>query len=343
MYTRQQAEKLHQMIKDGETEAAQKFINGLGDRQKDLCCLEVPRNGTSLHVAAKTGNTTILSQLLDIGVPVDIRTSEANNVFGLTSLHVAAKCGQLDAVDLLVKKGACVNAREADGQSPLLMACIHSKTEIVEYLVDNGADVNIPDNSGQYPILTSILRGPNEISFMLISHGANVHVTDKEGQTALHYACEWDNYDLVEYLLKDKANPNTKDRDGRTPLHIAASDVVFDLLVSYGGDTTSRDRNGKPPREAPLDLEKEEYQNINKALSKHHDLAEKRVMHPKVADHERTVRVFSPGPPIPEAELKAAKTSMLQELQRRGGGSKVNPKLTKPEQLASTLADTRIQ
>ena len=62
---------------------------------------------------------------------------------GETLLHVASRNNSTEIIDLLVKNGAWdVNARDAEGFTPLHMAAIHGNMQAVKKLVDLGADVN---------------------------------------------------------------------------------------------------------------------------------------------------------------------------------------------------------
>ena len=345
MYSRQQAEKLHQMIKDGDHAAVEQLLASQGDRAKDLCVFEVPRDGTAMHVAARTGNCHLLRHFISLGACVNARIIEGHVVAGFRPLHAAAKYGQLEMVKLLLDSGAEIDAQEADGQTALHVACLHSKTDVVEYLAEQGADINMPDNVSQYPLHSSILRGPVDISQILVDHGANVHVDDKDGQSVLHYAAEWDNCELVELFISNGCNPNGQDKEGRTPLHVTTSDDVFKLLLRFGADPNIRDLRGKPPRDGQIDVKKPEYQNINKALSRNYEEAGKRNIGAASALRERSPRVFSPGPPLPETELKVAKTNMLQELQRqvpRQGSLNKDDNSQQTESLRTQLATTAL-
>lgn len=319
----QKTEKLHQMIKDGDTKGVFGFLQSLGNENKEVCQSELPRDGTSLHLAARLGHVEIAKQILKTGVDINQRQIEGHIVSGKAALHEAVKGGHFGTVEFLLSRGAKVNVQESDGQTALHVACQFENTDIVKSLMRNGADVNILDNKKQSALQTSILRGPDATTRYLLKNGADVQLIDKDGQSALHYAAEWGNQDIIVLLLSMGANVNLQDREGKTPLHYAADEDIYELLEQHGADTAVRDVYGKPAKESQLDMEKEEYQNINRALSKHTDVMKKRS--PQVERVEaQTKRVFSPGPPIPEAELKTARTNMLKELMQRRGATNDN-------------------
>jgi ankyrin repeat protein len=60
----------------------------------------------AIHACAREGDLQGLSQLLDLGIPVDLKESH-----GRTPLIWAADRGQLSAVEILLAKGAEINAQ----------------------------------------------------------------------------------------------------------------------------------------------------------------------------------------------------------------------------------------
>jgi ankyrin repeat protein len=88
--------------------------------------------GTLLAEFAGTGNAAGVGLLLDLGVPLDARYGGdpyMGIAAGSTALHVAAWRAWHDVVDLLVARGSPVDASDARGRSPLLLAvkaCVDS-------------------------------------------------------------------------------------------------------------------------------------------------------------------------------------------------------------------------
>lgn len=71
-----------------------------------------------------------------------------------TPLHIAAESPQTSRklIDYLISKGAdgCVNARDANGKTPLMYAVIAGNRKIVSHLIDKcNADVTLVDSSGK--------------------------------------------------------------------------------------------------------------------------------------------------------------------------------------------------
>jgi ankyrin repeat protein len=109
---------------------------------------------TLLAEFAGNGNTKGVQQLLDLGVPVDA-LYEGDPYFDIaresTALHVAAWKAWPKTVKLLIERGANVNAQDAKGRTPLMLAvkaCVDSywtnrrSPESVEALLRAGASVS---------------------------------------------------------------------------------------------------------------------------------------------------------------------------------------------------------
>lgn len=93
-----------------------------------------------LREAALSGNTQIITLLLDAGSPVDPADS-----YDLTPLMMASLNGQVDAVKLLIARGANVKAKDKSNQSVLNYVQFGGttnaaqKAELTQILQDAGA------------------------------------------------------------------------------------------------------------------------------------------------------------------------------------------------------------
>ena len=119
--------------------------------------LELLRNGadvntrnydkaTPLHVAARTGNTTLVLLLFAQGCNL-----HAENMHGSTALHNAAREGSKSIVSFLIAHGCLINQLTDDGDTPLHQAVRKNKVDNVRVLILAGADINIKNNRGEKP------------------------------------------------------------------------------------------------------------------------------------------------------------------------------------------------
>ena len=87
----------------------------------------------------------------------------------------AAKNGDIEAVKQHLAAGADVNAKTADGTTPLHNAAVYGHNEVVELLIANGAEVNAiivsGRNQGKTPVDLAIWRKKTETADLLRKHG----------------------------------------------------------------------------------------------------------------------------------------------------------------------------
>ena len=132
-------------------------------------------------------------------------------------------------VRLLLDSGANIEARDEDGETPLMMAASYGQTEIFNLLVDRGAKVNIRDRRGMTPLIAAAcacalatMNGTYEIMKILLEKGANVNARSHDGRTALMMAAgSPDDPVSVKLLLSKGADPAAKDNQGETAITFA--------------------------------------------------------------------------------------------------------------------------
>ncbi|KAM5135649.1 ankyrin repeat and SAM domain-containing protein 6 [Mantella aurantiaca] len=107
----------------------------------------------------------------------------------------AVKIGNLALVKEIVDEDSSqVNAVNADGASPLMIAAVTGKLELVQLLVDKKADINKQDSAHAWTaLMQATYHGNKEIVIYLLNQGADVNLQAKNGYTA---------FDLV-MLLND--------------------------------------------------------------------------------------------------------------------------------------------
>ncbi|HRI72740.1 MAG TPA: ankyrin repeat domain-containing protein, partial [Polyangium sp.] len=135
-----------------------------------------------------------------------------------------------------------------DGFTPLHMAVIDRKEEVVKVLLAAHADVEAKDAHGRTPLhwgpfayrpqevhIYMDIGGPHETEHvdpgaakainLLLDAGAKINAVDDEGDTPLHEAARLGSVRGAQALLARGAKTNAKNNAGETPLSIAkASD-----------------------------------------------------------------------------------------------------------------------
>ncbi len=139
-------------------------------------------------------------------------------------LFEAAKLGRADLIPLLVKNGAEVNAYEARGFTPLILAAYNGQAAAVDALIAAGADACKPDatqaNTAQMGVA---FKGDDAIAARLLKAGCDANARNKAGQTALMMAALFGRTRQIEMLLAAGADPAIADASGRTAAGVAGA------------------------------------------------------------------------------------------------------------------------
>lgn len=152
----------------------------------------------------RSGDVRKLRAALDSGAPVNARDAQGN-----TPLLHAAVYGDAACVRLLLERGAEVNATNASGSTALLRAA--SDFVKLKLLVEHGANVNARSQLGNTPlILAARPANSHRAVEFLLARGAQVDATNYFGGGALMAAAAGGDAKSVELLLKHGANPNAQ-------------------------------------------------------------------------------------------------------------------------------------
>jgi uncharacterized protein len=171
-------------------------------------------------------------------------------------LHDAAARGDLAAIARLLADGVDVDARDADGRTPVMVATAARQTAAVRALVEAEADVDIRDDRLDNPLLYAGAEGLIDILRFVNEAGADPAITNRYGGTALIPACERGHVDVVRYLLEesdvDVDHVNNLGWTGLLEAIIladgdAAHQEIVLLLLENGADPELADRGGVTP------------------------------------------------------------------------------------------------
>ena len=191
-------------------------------------------------------------------------------------LFDAIKAGNQDEARRLVRENpALLEARDANGASPILIAVYYQKLDVAKALADAAGSLDMfeaaalgrvdrikqllredpslasayaPD--GFYPVGLAAFFGHLEAVKTLIAAGASIHAaaTNAFKVQAIHAAVASKNIEIVRAVLEAGADPNAAQQQGFRPIHEAGSGgsrELAELLLKYGADPTLKGDNGK--------------------------------------------------------------------------------------------------
>lgn len=184
---------IHEAAAGGHTE----IVKMLLDHQADLRA--ATRDGhTPLFLAALRGRRQVLELLLANG-------ADAASVGpdGMTLMHVAA-LGDTELAHLVFAKGVGIDARTAEGRTPLFQA---GNQTLAEWLLAKGADVNARDVHGRTPLFAAAMFGMADVAQAILAHGADPNAADAKGTTALDVALAEGQAAVADLLRAKGARP----------------------------------------------------------------------------------------------------------------------------------------
>lgn len=158
---------------------------------------------------------------------------------GTTPLMVAAIRQRVDVVQLLLERGAKLDAVTVNGWSALMFAASKRSICMVKLLLGADTDVvNRASNRGMTAMMRAACNGRCEIIKLLVECGGNVNAVDCDGKTALMFAAMHAHHDAVVTLIKHGAAIDAVTRDGLTAFHYAAANnCPTELLILPAAET----------------------------------------------------------------------------------------------------------
>ena len=161
------------------------------------------------------------------------------NDAGQLPIHCGTANGASEILISAPKMLHQVEARDLQGNTPLLTSASASEATFLEVLLANGADINAVNHSGQ-TLLHRIVVNPSSRSLLLLQSALeknlplpNPNAQDHNKQTALHLACtHQSDPQFVQILLALQADVNASDSIGNRPIHYCAFYSKNELLKS---------------------------------------------------------------------------------------------------------------
>lgn len=157
----------------------------------------------------------------------------------------AVKRDDVDEVMSLLARGFDANTRSPAGEHPLFLAIREPSPKVAVALVGiPKIDVEPRNAQDESPLMLACLKGQLDVAMLLISKGADVN---KPGWAPLHYASTHGHLDVMRLLLEHHAYIDASSPNGTTPLMMAAhygTPSAVKLLLEAGADPMIRNDLG---------------------------------------------------------------------------------------------------
>lgn len=137
------------------------------------------------------------------------------------SAFEAARSGQAIVLAELLERGVPANVRNQKGDSLLMLAAYHGHADAVSVLTQHGAELEAINDRGQTPLQGAAFKGDVEVVRRLLEAGASVDDRGAIGRTPLMFAAMFDRVDVVTILLRNGANPALCDDAGNSAYSLA--------------------------------------------------------------------------------------------------------------------------
>lgn len=115
------------------------------------------------------------------------------------------------ATQLIADHPNIVDAKDAKGNTGLIIAITRSDRDWTGFLLNKGADPNLQGANGDTPLIAAARAGFDEAAQWLIGLGAKVNATNRSGETPLIVAVQQRDVPMVKILLAAGADPDRND------------------------------------------------------------------------------------------------------------------------------------
>ncbi|MBA4366681.1 MAG: hypothetical protein C0403_03485 [Desulfobacterium sp.] len=214
------------------------------------------KNGADINVKDRTGNTPLNTAIYLYDKDRESYDSALAEFFyksgAVPDMESLIGMGRLD----LLKQSMKENKIDDQRRSPLYVAILFERVEIVEYLISIGLDPKKPIARNWLPLNIAVARNKSpKIAEYFLDHGADINAISfspnqsfPTSSAPIHIAVVADNANMAKMLINRGADLNRKDDYARTPLHKAFSIGRFamaELLLEKKVNEKIKDHEGQ--------------------------------------------------------------------------------------------------
>jgi ankyrin repeat protein len=116
------------------------------------------------------------------------------------NIFTAAQSNDIPGIKFLLNNGVSVNSRNAQGQTPLIVAVQNGQLRAAKLLLEEDADINLQDKAGNTALIDAVNSGNTALVKTLIDRGADITIMDKNHKDAADYAKAANKTDMLSLL-----------------------------------------------------------------------------------------------------------------------------------------------
>ncbi len=121
---------------------------------------------------------------------------------GRIALHAALRARDKDIIDVMIAGGADINAKDNQGNTPLMYAMNTQGNINFDALMAYNPDLNIRNNEGLTPVHQAAICGNSHCLNALLERGGKLDAKDRENSTPMYYARYYGHDNAAEALLE---------------------------------------------------------------------------------------------------------------------------------------------
>ncbi|KAF4949263.1 hypothetical protein FGADI_9034 [Fusarium gaditjirri] len=207
-----------------------------------------------MHLAARNGHVEVIKVILKTDARRRLESPQwrstekchrLTDYNGYLPIHWGAITGN-DAIIGPLKED--INKVSADIDTPLHLAVLHGKLDVVNALLELSAETEKQNNDGETALLLALYLGHLDIAEQLIKHDAEPNYVGRFGETPLHalfirrYTKSDENLPeqnmrlIAEALVKKGAKLEAKNNDGHTPVDLARKLNLASIAQYFSGE-----------------------------------------------------------------------------------------------------------